>query len=69
MFCGVQLLRAPDPNFISGSIVLYILVGGLEQFSFLHILEIIIHNRLIFFRGVETTDQIYRVDSPHDKSS
>ena len=34
------------------------LVGGLEHFLFFHILGIIIPNWLIFFRGVETTNQI-----------
>jgi hypothetical protein len=37
-----------------------ILVGGFKHFLFFHILEIIIPtDELIFFRGVETTNQIY----------
>jgi len=38
---------------------IYILVGGLEHILFFHILGIILPtDELIFFRGVETTNQI-----------
>ena len=40
-------------------IYIYILVGGLEHVLYFHILGIILPtDELIFFRGVETTNQI-----------
>ena len=39
---------------------IFMLVGGLEHVLFFHILGIIIPtDKLIFFRGVETTNQLY----------
>jgi hypothetical protein len=39
---------------------LYKLVGGLEHVLFVHILGIIIPtDEVIFFRGIETTNQLY----------